>query len=151
MTHNPRLYTQYSLRRILYIISGRLFPVFRSPVCRRVAVVSVWGSLCRTSLAGVITLIRIAVLAMGLLQYCLNLSVIPPDCGTDCDKGNEAQSGNTPYGYCKRNGDVECSESGEECQKQCCCYYEFPAFQAFGCFFDQDGFIHGGVLSNRRL
>ena len=42
------------------------------------------------SLAGVITLIRIAVLAMGLLQYCLNLSVIPPDCGTDCDKGKEA-------------------------------------------------------------
>ena len=48
------------------------------------------------SLAGVITLIRIAVLAMGLLQYCLNLSVIPPDCGTDCDKGKEAQPGYAP-------------------------------------------------------
>ena len=81
------------------------------------------------SLVGVITLIRIAVLAMGLLQYCLNLSVIPPDCDSDCDKGKEAQSGNTPYGYCQRDGDVECSESDEECQKQCCGYYEFPAFQ----------------------
>ena len=30
---------------------------------------------------------------MGLLQYCLNLSVIPPDYGTDCDKGKEAHSG----------------------------------------------------------
>ena len=103
------------------------------------------------SLAGFITLIRIAVLAMGLLQYCLNLSVIPPDCGTDCDKGKEAQSGNTPYGYCERNGDIECSESGEECQKQCCGYYEFPAFQAFGCLFYQDGFIHGDIPSNRRF
>ncbi len=102
-------------------------------------------------LAGVITLIRIAVLAMGLLQYCLTLSVIPPDCGTDCDKGKEAQSGNAPYGYGTWNGDVECPESGEECQKQCCGYYEIPAFQAFGCLFDQDGFIHGGVLSNRRF
>ena len=103
------------------------------------------------SLAGVITLIRIAVLAMGLLQYCLNLSVIPPDCGTDCDKGKEAQSENAPHGYRKRDGDVECSESGDECQKQCCGYYEFPAFQAFGCLFYQDGFIHGDIPSNRRL
>ena len=88
---------------------------------------------------------------MGLLQYCLNLSVIPPDCGTDCDKGKEAQSRNTPYGYCKWDGDVECSESGEECQKQCCGYYELPTFQAFGCSLDQDGFIHGGVPSNLRF
>ena len=68
-------------------------------------------------LAGVITLILIAVLATVLLQYCLNLSVIPPDGGTDCDKGKEAQPGNAPYGYGKWNGDVECSESGEECQE----------------------------------
>ena len=38
------------------------------------------------SLAGVIIFIRIAVLAMGLLQYCLNLSVIPPNGDTDADK-----------------------------------------------------------------
>ena len=88
---------------------------------------------------------------MGLLQYCLNLSVIPPDCGTDCDKGKEEHSGNAPYDYRKWNGDVECSESGDECQKQCCGYYEFPAFKALGGTLDQDGFIHGGVLSNRRL
>ena len=41
---------------------------------------------------GITTLPLIAVLATPLLQYCLNLSVIPPDCGTDCDKGKEAQS-----------------------------------------------------------
>ena len=69
------------------------------------------------SLAGVITFIRIAVLAMGLLQYCLNLSVMPPDCGTDCEKAKKAQSGNAPYGYRKWDCDVECSESGEKCQK----------------------------------
>lgn len=69
------------------------------------------------SLTGVITLSQIAVLAMGLLQYCLNLSVIPPDCGTDCDKGKEAHSGNAPNDYRKQDGDVECSESGEECQE----------------------------------
>ena len=103
------------------------------------------------SLAGVITLIRIAVLAMGLLQYCLNLSVIPPDGGADRDKGKEEHSGNAPNAYRKRDGYVECSESGEECQKQCCGYYELPTFQAFGCSLDQAGFIHGGVLSNRRL
>ena len=68
-------------------------------------------------LAGVITLIRTAVLAMGLLQYCLNLSVIPPDGGTDCDKGKEAQSENAPHGYRKRDGDVECSESGKQRQE----------------------------------
>ena len=62
------------------------------------------------SLAGVITLIRIAVLATVLLQYCLNLSVIPPDCGTDCDKGKEAQPGNAPHGYGKRDGDIECAD-----------------------------------------
>ena len=46
---------------------------------------------CGTAgLAGVITLIRIAVLAMGLLQYCLNLSVMPPDGGADADKGYQA-------------------------------------------------------------
>ena len=61
------------------------------------------------SLAGFITLIRIAFLATLLLQFSLNLSVIPPDCDSDCDKGKEAQSGNAPYGYRKRNGDVECS------------------------------------------
>ena len=88
---------------------------------------------------------------MGLLRYYLNLSVMPPDCYSDCDEGKEAQSGNAPYGYRKRDGDVECSESGEERQKQCCGYYEFPAFQAFGGLFYQDGFIHGGVLSNLRL
>ncbi len=103
------------------------------------------------SLAGVITLSQIAVLAMGLLQYCLNLSVIPPDCGTDCDKGKEEHSGNAPYDYRKWNGDVECSESGDECQKQCCGYYEFPAFQALGGTLNQDGFIHGGILSNLRF
>ena len=64
------------------------------------------------SLAGVITLIRIAVLAMGLLQYCLNLSVIPPDCDSDCEKAKKAQSGNTPHGYGKRDGNAEYSESG---------------------------------------
>ena len=102
-------------------------------------------------LAGVITLIRIAVLATLLLQFSLNLSVIPPDSDSDCDKGKEAQPGNAPYGYGKWNGDVERSESGEECQKQCCGYYELPTFQAFGCSLDQDGFIHGGILSNRRF
>ena len=70
------------------------------------------------SLAGVIIFIRIAVLAMGLLQYCLYLSVIPPDCGTDCDKGKEAQSENAPHGYGKRNGDIECSESGQQGDEQ---------------------------------
>ena len=64
------------------------------------------------SLAGVITLILITVLAMGLLQYCLNLSVIPPDCDSDCEKAKKAQSGNTPHGYGKRDGNAECSESG---------------------------------------
>ena len=103
------------------------------------------------SLAGVITLIRTAVLAMGLLQYCLNLSVLPPDCDSDGDEAEKTHSGNAPYGYRKRDGYVECSESGKECQKQCCGYYEFSAYQAFGCLFYQDGFIHGGVLSNRRL
>ena len=103
------------------------------------------------SLAGVITLSQIAVLAMGLLQYCLNLSVIPPDCDSDGDEAEKTHSGNAPYGYRKRDGDVECSESGEERQKQCCGYYEFPAFQAFGCLFDQDGFIHGDIPSNRRF
>ena len=68
-------------------------------------------------LAGIITLIRIAVLAMGLLRYCLNLSVMPPDCGADADKGKEEHSGNAPYGYGKRYGDVECSESGKQRQK----------------------------------
>jgi len=81
----------------------------------------------------------------------LNLSVMPPDCGADADKGKEAQAGNAPYGYGKRNGDVECSETGEECQKQCCGDYKLPAFQAFGCLFDQDGFIHGDILSNHRF
>ena len=103
------------------------------------------------SLADIITLLLIVVLATRLLQFSLNLSVIPPNGSADADKGKEAQPGNTPYGYRKRDGYVECAESGEERQKQCCSYYEFPAFQAFGCLFDQDGFIHGGVLSNRRL
>ena len=88
---------------------------------------------------------------MGLLQYCLNLSVIPPDCGTDCNKGKEAQSGYAPNAYRKRDGDVECSESGEECQEQHCGYNEFPTLQSFGGLFYQDGFIHGGILSNRRV
>ena len=38
-------------------------------------------------LAGVITLIQIAILTMGLLQYCLNLSVMPPNDYADADKG----------------------------------------------------------------
>ena len=69
------------------------------------------------SLAGGIIFIRIAVLAMGVLQYCLNLSVIPPDYGTDCDKGEEAHSRNAPYGYRKRNGDVKCAETGKKSKK----------------------------------
>ena len=88
---------------------------------------------------------------MGLLQYCLYLSVIPPDCDSDGDEAEKTHSGNAPYGYRKRDGYVECSESGEERQKQCCGYYEFPAFQAFGGSLDQDGFIHGGILSNLRF
>ena len=35
---------------------------------------------------------------------------MPPDGDSDCNKGKEAQSRNTPYDYCKRNGDVECSD-----------------------------------------
>ena len=76
------------------------------------------------------------------------LSMTPPDGDSDCDKGKEAQSGNAPHGYRKRDGDVECSETGEECQKQCCGDYKLPAFQAFGGLFYQVGFIHGGILSN---
>ena len=41
---------------------------------------------------------------------------MPPDGDSDCDKGKEAQPGNAPYGYGKWNGDVDCAESGEECQ-----------------------------------
>ena len=67
------------------------------------------------SLAGVITLSQIAVLAMGLLQYCLNLSVMPPDGNADTHVGYKAHSGSTKKGYSKRNGDVECAKTGEEC------------------------------------
>ena len=42
------------------------------------------------SLTGVITLILIAILAMPLLQFSLNLSVIPPDDYADADKGYQA-------------------------------------------------------------
>ena len=76
---------------------------------------------------------------------------MPPDCDSDGDEAEKTHSGNAPYGYRKRDGDVECSESGEERHKQCCGYYEFPMFQAFGGSLDQDGLIHGGVLSNRRF
>ena len=41
----------------------------------------------------------------------------PPDGDPDCDKGKEAQPGNAPYGYGKRDGDVECPESGKQRQE----------------------------------
>ena len=106
----------YTSRKKKYFIlkevneKRQTFPGLLAGVLRLIA-------LCE-SLAGVIIFIRIAVLAMGLLQYCLYLSVIPPDCGTDCDKGKEAQSENAPHGYGKRNGDIECSESGQQGDEQ---------------------------------
>ena len=42
------------------------------------------------SLAGVITLILIAVLATSLLQFSLNLPVMPPNDYADADKGYQA-------------------------------------------------------------
>lgn len=74
-------------------------------------------------------------LAMGLLRYYLNLSVIPPDCGADADKGKEAQSGNAPYGYRKRYGDVECAKAGKQSNKKQCRNYKFIKFQPFGGLF----------------
>ena len=67
-------------------------------------------------LAGVITFIRIAILAIGLLQYCLNLSVMPPNRKPHSDKSQQTRSGDNPYDNGERDGDVERSESGEECQ-----------------------------------
>ena len=61
----------------------------------------------------------------------MKLSVIPPDCDPDGDEAEKTHSGKTKKYDPKRDGDVECSESGEERQKQCCGYYELPTFQAF--------------------
>ena len=44
------------------------------------------------SLAGIITLILIAVLATGLLQFSLTLPVVPPNDYANADKSKEAQS-----------------------------------------------------------
>ena len=40
---------------------------------------------------------------------------MPPDGNADTHVGYKAHSGSTKEGYSKRNGDVECAKTGEEC------------------------------------
>ena len=38
----------------------------------------------------------------------------PPDGDADADKGYQTQSGYAPYGNGKRDGNVQCSETGQQ-------------------------------------
>ena len=59
----------------------------------------------------------------------VNLSVTPPDCDADADKGKEAHSGKAKKCDPKRDRYIKQPETGKKRQEQHCGYNEFPTLQ----------------------
>ena len=60
----------------------------------------------------------------------VNLSVIPPDCDADADKGKEAHSGKAKKCDPKRDRYIKQPETGKKRQEQHCGYNEFPTLHS---------------------